>query len=139
MPASALLPQAVSHPVIVSISGCWAPLICRARTVVSALTPVFASRVSLISTACLWWGSIPWTNITSASLNSAVVLALPLAEGAGDMGAALELWFMPPMSGLSLFPQAARPRVRPRVRAVKVALIAYLLLIRMSLPTCSDG
>src|SRR5712675_2876236 len=47
--------------------------------------PCLASRVSLISIACVWWGIICWANVTSASLCASAAAVMPGAAVAlGD-------------------------------------------------------
>lgn len=67
---------------MVSISGCWAALICSARAVTSGLTPRLSRSMSIMATACSWCGIIIWANSTSALLKSPVAVGAPaeLAE-----------------------------------------------------------
>ena len=75
-------PHASSHPVMSSISGSCAPLMRVARSVTSLPAPLAgSSAMSAISTACSWWGIMPWAKVTSASLNS-VVASASCPEGA---------------------------------------------------------
>ncbi len=67
-------PQAWSHELISSISGPCAAWIAVARAWISGLAPaVGASARAAISTACWWWGIMPWAKVMSASLKSPFV------------------------------------------------------------------
>ncbi len=96
-------PHAFSHPVMVWISGPWASLMVVARSVISPSMPSLASMMSLICTACLWWGIIICANIVSASLCSAETW-LPALDVAAWEEAVAE----PEAAGFSLPAQPAR-------------------------------